>query len=162
MNNAKKIMDKTLLILTGILISVMSILSVWQVVARYILNTPSTVSEEIIRILLIWFSLTSAAYVFGQQKHIAIVFLREKLSIKGQIMILRLSNLILLVIALILMLWGGIQVVDLTLTQVAPSTGISMAFMYGALPISGLFITFYALYNFTTVKLSITEEGSEA
>lgn len=154
-------MDKVLLILTGILIAVMSVLSVWQVIARYVLNTPSTTSEEVIRMLLIWFALTSAAYVFGQQKHIAIVFVRDKLSIGGQLLLLRLSNIILLFVAIVLMIWGGIQVVNLTLTQTAPSTGISMAFMYGALPVSGLFVVFYAIYNLITGNIISAEEGSE-
>ncbi|MFD1066727.1 TRAP transporter small permease [Oceanobacillus locisalsi] len=161
MNNIKKYIDKILLVLTGVLIAVMSVLSVWQVMARYILNTPSTTSEEVIRMLLIWFSLTSAAYVFGQQKHIAIVFVRDKLPVKGQLWLLRLSNIILLILALILMIWGGIQVVDLTMTQTAPSTGVSMALMYGALPISGLFVIFYAIYNLIYGNIMSSEEGSE-
>uniref|UniRef100_UPI00190D80F3 TRAP transporter small permease n=1 Tax=Virgibacillus salexigens TaxID=61016 RepID=UPI00190D80F3 len=66
MSRLKASIDRLLLIVTGVLITIMSILSIWQVVARYVLNTPSTVSEESIRMLLIWFSLTSAAYVFGQ------------------------------------------------------------------------------------------------
>lgn len=161
MSNIKKYIDKSLLVLTGILITVMSVLSVWQVIARYILNTPSTVSEEVIRMLLIWFALTSAAYVFGQQKHIAIVFIKEKLSPKVQLILHRLANLILLLVAIVLMIWGGIQVINLTLTQAAPSTGISMAWMYGALPISGVFIVFYAIYNIAAGDITSTEEGSE-
>lgn len=161
MSKIKKYIDKGLLTLTGILIAVMSILSIWQVIARYVLNTPSTTSEEIIRMLLIWFSLTSAAYVFGQQKHIAIVFFKEKLPEKGQLALVRLSNIILVIVALVLMIWGGIQVVNLTLTQVAPSTGISMAFMYGALPIAGVFVIFYAIYNLIYSDASGTEKGSE-
>lgn len=161
MSKIKTYIDKGLLTLTGILITIMSVLSIWQVIARYILNTPSTVSEEIIRMLLIWFALTSAAYVFGQQKHIALVFIREKLSPKAQLALLRLSNFILLIVAIVLMIWGGMQVVSLTLTQSAPSTGISMAWMYGALPISGLFIVFYAIYNLVTGDITPAEEGSE-
>lgn len=161
MSNIKKYIDKSLLVLTGILIAVMSVLSVWQVIARYILNTPSTVSEEVIRMLLIWFALTSAAYVFGQQKHIAIVFIKEKLSPKAQLALHRLSNVILLLVAVVLMIWGGIQVINLTLSQTAPSTGISMAWMYGALPISGLFIVFYAIYNLAAGDITSTGEGSE-
>lgn len=161
MSNLKNYIDKGLLVITGILITVMSVLSIWQVIARYILSTPSTVSEEVIRMLLIWFALTSAAYVFGQQKHIAIVFIREKLSPKMQLALLRLSNIILFIVAVVLMIWGGIQVVSLTWTQAAPSTGISMAWMYGALPISGLFVGFYAIYNLVTGDIPSPEEGRE-
>ncbi|EQB38568.1 MULTISPECIES: TRAP transporter small permease [Virgibacillus] len=161
MSRLKASIDRLLLIVTGVLITIMSILSIWQVVARYVLNTPSTVSEEIIRMLLIWFSLTSAAYVFGQKKHIAIHFIREKLHKKAQRMMERLSNIILLIIALVLMIWGGIQVVELTLSQIAPSTGVSMAMMYGALPVSGIFVAFYAIHGLTTSEVSLSKDGSD-
>ncbi|MDT3765776.1 TRAP transporter small permease [Priestia filamentosa] len=161
MSKIKNLIDKLLLIVTGILLTVMAILSIWQVIARYVLNTPSTVSEEIIRMLLIWFSLTSAAYVFGQKKHIAILFIREKFHKKTQRIIEILSNIILLIIAIVLMIGGGIQVVNLTLSQVAPATGISMATMYGALPVSGVFVAFYAIHSLTTSDITRSENGSE-
>lgn len=161
MNKLKVFIDKTLLIVTGVLLTAMAVLSIWQVAARYVLNTPSTTSEEIIRMLLIWFALTSAAYVFGQKKHIAILFIREKFNPKMQIVIERLSDIILLIIALVLMIWGGIKVVSLTLSQTAPSTGISMAVMYGALPVSGIFIIFYAIHSLAAKNPPMSEEGSE-
>lgn len=161
MNKLKTKIDSILLTFAGVLLTLMVILSIWQVAARYILNTPSTTSEEIIRFLLIWFSLISAAYVFGQKKHIAIVFIKEKFNQAVQTVIDRLANIILLIVALGLMIWGGIKVIDLTLTQTAPSTGISMAIMYGALPVSGLFIAFYAIHSLVTGHSSIQEDGSE-
>ncbi len=51
-------------------------------------------------------------------------------------------DIILIIVALVLMIWGGYEVVKLTWLQIAPSTGLSMAVMYSALPISGLFIIF--------------------
>lgn len=78
MNKLTHYIDRTLLSVSGVLITVMVILSVWQVITRYILNTPSTTSEEIIRFLLIWFALLSAAYVFGKKKHIVPFYLLEK------------------------------------------------------------------------------------
>ncbi len=56
MKKAKKIIDKLLLTLAGIALFVMVILSVYQVATRFILNSPSTMSEEIVRFLLIWFA----------------------------------------------------------------------------------------------------------
>lgn len=161
MNKVKRYVDVTLLSLSGVLIAVMSILSIWQVAARFIFNTPSTFSEEVIRMLLIWFALMSAAYVFGQQKHIAIVFVRERLSVKGQLMLVQMANILLLLVAVVLMIWGGYRVVDLTMTQSAPSTGIPMAVMYAALPTSGIFIIFYTIFNIKTKHIPSSDEGSE-
>ncbi|MFD2829974.1 TRAP transporter small permease [Corticicoccus populi] len=161
MSKVKNYVDIILLSLSGVLIAVMSVLSIWQVSARFIFNTPSTFTEEVIRMLLIWFALMSAAYVFGQQKHIAIVFIRERFSIKGQLALVQMSNILLLVVAVVLMIWGGYHVVNLTMTQSAPSTDIPMAVMYSALPVSGLFIIFYTIYNIRTKHIPTADEGSE-
>lgn len=154
----KKYIDKSLLILAGTLLFFMFILTLWQVISRYILNTPSTFSEEIIRMMLIWFSLAGASYVFGQKKHIALLFVRDQLPKNIQIVLEKATDILLLIVSIVLMIWGGFNVVDLTLTQTAPSTGISMAVMYGALPIAGILISFYAIYGLLYSKLPEKEQ----
>ncbi|ALM56118.1 TRAP transporter small permease [Staphylococcus equorum] len=167
MKKAKKIIDKLLLTLAGIALFVMVILSVYQVATRFILNSPSTMSEEIVRFLLIWFGLLSASYVFGVKQHIAILFIRERFPEKIQLIMEKASDVIIIIVALVLMIWGGYEVVNLTWSQIAPSTGLSMAAMYGALPVSGVFIIFYAIYNLLdkgeleAVKEANQEDGGE-
>lgn len=160
MKKAKQIIDRLLLTLAGISLFVMVILSIYQVATRFIFNTPSTTSEEIVRFLLIWFGLLSASYVFGIKQHIAIVFMREKLPEKAQVILEKMSDVILIIVAIILMIWGGFEVVKLTWSQIAPSTGLSMALMYGALPVSGIFIILYAFYNLLN-KEELVQEGNE-
>ncbi|ANK38250.1 C4-dicarboxylate transport system [Staphylococcus sp. AntiMn-1] len=92
MKKAKKIIDKLLLTLAGIALFVMVILSVYQVATRFILNSPSTMSEEIVRFLLIWFGLLSASYVFGVKQHIAILFIRERFPEKYNLLWKRLQT----------------------------------------------------------------------
>ncbi|MCD8890394.1 TRAP transporter small permease [Staphylococcus nepalensis] len=160
MKKTKQIIDRLLLTLARISLFVMVILSIYQVATRFIFNTPSTTSEEIVRFLLIWFGLLSASYVFGIKQHIAIVFMREKLPEKAQVILEKMSDVILIIVAIILMIWGGFEVVKLTWSQIAPSTGLSMALMYGALPVSGIFIIFYAFYNLLN-KEELVQEGNE-
>ena len=160
MKKTKQIIVRLLLTLAGISLFVMVILSIYQVATRFIFNTPSTTSEEIVRFLLIWFGLLSASYVFGIKQHIAIVFMREKLPEKAQVILEKMSDVILIIVAIILMIWGGFEVVKLTWSQIAPSTGLSMALMYGALPVSGIFIIFYAFYNLLN-KEELVQEGNE-
>ncbi|MCD8879415.1 TRAP transporter small permease [Staphylococcus kloosii] len=147
MKKVKQSIDKVLLTLAGIALFIMVLLSIYQVVSRFIFNTPSTVSEEIVRFLLIWFALLSASYVFGVKKHIAILFFREILPEKVQLIMEKITDILIIIIALVLMIYGGYEVVKLTWTQYLPSTGLSMASMYGALPVSGIFIIFYSIYN---------------
>ncbi|PAE29149.1 C4-dicarboxylate ABC transporter permease [Paenibacillus sp. 7884-2] len=158
MNKAKKWVDKLLLSLSSLLIIAMVVLSIWQVVARYVLSIPSPATEEITRFMLIWFGLLAASYVFGAKKHIAILFFKEKFAAKTQISIERITDTLVILVASILMVYGGIKVVMLTIAQTAPATGISMAFVYMSLPLSGLFIIFYTIHSMLTNKIKENQE----
>ncbi|MFC3040169.1 TRAP transporter small permease [Virgibacillus xinjiangensis] len=152
MDKLKQTVDKILLSITSTLLVIMVVLSVWQVLARYVLNVSSPGTEEAIRFLLIWFGLLGAAYVFGIRKHIAILFFREKLSETKQEVLGALTNVIILLTAAVLMVYGGLQTVLLTVSQVAPATGISQAIVYASVPVSGMFIIFYTIYNMAADK----------
>lgn len=158
MNKAKIFVDKILLGLSSLLLLSMVALTLWQVIARYFLNVASPGTEELTRFLLIWFGLITAAYVFGAKKHIAILVFRERFSPKTQRMIQRFTDLLVLLVAAILMVYGGMKVVLLTAAQTAAATGISMAYVYFCLPLSGLFIIFYTIYH---MKHNTTNENEE-
>lgn len=159
MTNLKKALDRILLTLSSLLLILMVILSLWQVISRYILNIASPGTEESTRYLLIWFGLMTAAYVFGANKHIAILFIREKFNGETQLILEKLSDLLIILTAAILMVYGGIKLVMLTSSQMAAATGISMGFVYASLPVSGVFIILYTIHSMATNKVSDREVG---
>ena len=161
MEKAKRIVDTAILSVAGTVIILMTLLSTWQVIARYILNDPSTLSEEIIRYMLIWFTLLAAAYVFGRNKHIAIVFVREQMSRKIQVVLAYLSQIAILLTAAVVFIYGGIRITMLTIPQIAPATGISMGFVYASLPVSGAAIVFYTIYNIMHIDRSVNKEDED-
>ena len=57
---------------------VMVLLTVYQVVVRYVFKSPSSVSEVLTRYCFVWLILLSATYVFGQRDHICITYLKDK------------------------------------------------------------------------------------
>ncbi len=52
---------------------------VWQVLSRYVLGKPSTVTDELARYLFMWVALIGAAYTTGLKRHLAIDLLTMKL-----------------------------------------------------------------------------------
>ncbi|MDX6152730.1 TRAP transporter small permease [Marinococcus sp. PL1-022] len=147
MQKVKIILDRTLLIVNSVLITCMALLSIWQVFTRYVLDAPSTTSEEIIRFMLIWFTLLTAAYVFGQKKHIAIVFLIEKFRERSQRFIGLAINILWVFLGIVPMIIGGIILLSYTYSETAPATGMSMLFVYSAVPASGVCIVLYAVID---------------
>lgn len=158
MSKIKSLIDKLLLSISTFLLIAMVVLSAWQVLARYVFNISSPGTEETIRYLLIWFSLISGAYVFGEKKHIAILFFKEKLGVNSQRIMERIIDIMVIVLAAILMVYGGFNIVLLTISQTAAATGISMAAVYAALPVSGLFIILYTILDMRTNEVNEGEE----
>ncbi|MGJ9460374.1 TRAP transporter small permease [Oceanobacillus sp. CF4.6] len=151
-------LDKTLLTFSSFLLIMMVILSLWQILARYVFNISSPGTEEVTRYLLIWFGLMTAAYVFGAKKHIAILFFREKLGDKTVILFERMTDILIILITGILMVYGGIRVVLLTSAQTAAATGISMGIVYAALPVCGILIIIYTIHSMLTSKENHNQE----
>src|SRR5690625_6066752 len=80
MESVKRLVDRVLEVITITLFLVMVGVTTWQVISRYVLNAPSSMTEEFVKFSLIWLSMLSAAYVVGKKSHIAITLLRDRKS----------------------------------------------------------------------------------
>lgn len=145
MQTVRKRVDQTLAFITCTVLGFMVIIAIWQVFTRYVLNSPSTVSEEILRYSLIWVSMLGAAYAFGQKKHIAIEFLVEKLPKNKALPVSVIIEVLVLTFASVVMVIGGYKTVAITMAQSSAALGIPMGFIYLSLPVSGVLIIGYSL-----------------
>jgi TRAP-type C4-dicarboxylate transport system permease small subunit len=119
----------------------------WQVSSRYLLQAPSSWTEELARFLLIWIGLLGAAYAYRTRAHMGIDVLAEKLGPTGRRTLGGIVALNVLVFAVAVMGVGGMKLVLLTgeLEQVSAALGLPVAAVYLVIPISGLIIASYAL-----------------
>lgn len=146
MNKLAKILDNTI---AWIMVSLMAFLVTvvtWQVFTRYMLGEASSYSEEVARFLLIWIGLLGAAYAYKQNMHLAFdLFTNKATGVTKFWMDITIHLLIALFSALVLVL-GGFYLVQLTweLNQLSASLQIPLAYVYTALPLSGLIIVFYS------------------
>src|SRR5690625_3803635 len=113
LDNIKKSVDKTLLVTTITLFSILIVITTWQVISRYVLHNPSTITEEFIRYGLVWLSMLSAAYAVGTKSHIAISLLSDRLMDAKKLVLEIIIQLSFLLFAIIIMLYGGITAVTL-------------------------------------------------
>lgn len=120
---------------------------VWQVFSRYVLNAPSTFTDELARFLLIWISLLGAAYYSGKNRHIAIDVLPQRLGSSARLKLNILINALIIAFALCVLVIGGGMMVYTTYThlQLTPTLQMPMAFVYLIGPISGLLVIYYKL-----------------
>ena len=143
----KKIIDKLLGWLVTIIMGVLVINVLWQVASRFLLGDPSSFTDELAGYLLIWVGLLGAAYATGQKQHLAIDLLSAKLSDKGKKLQTLFINLIIAVFALVVLVIGGGNLVFITfyLGQISSALQIPVGYVYVVLPLSGLFIIYYAV-----------------
>jgi len=121
----------------------------WQVFGRYVLGQSFSFTEEFARFALIWLSILGAAYLNGKRQHLSMDFLLQKLSPDKLGKRMQIIEMMMFVFALIVMVIGGGNLVYTTLYlgQVSPAMHVSLGYVYAIIPISGLLIMFYSIYN---------------
>ncbi len=119
----------------------------WGVLTRYAFSNQAGWTEELARYLLIWISLLGAAYAVSTRSHIAISLLPDSLEGKKADRVNWLIDVLVLFFAVAVMIIGGGYYVWLTfsLGQTAPALGLPVGVVYLAVPLAGLFITFFQL-----------------
>jgi TRAP-type C4-dicarboxylate transport system permease small subunit len=149
MVNIRKIVDKILEYLLIFLMGASVINVLWQVFTRFIMQNPSSFTEEIARFLLIWIGLLGAAYGIGKKIHLAIDLLKQKVSDSWKIKLDIIINSLIFIFAMAVMVGGGIHLVNLTfqLQQISAALQIKLGFVYLAVPLSGCLMGFYSITN---------------
>jgi TRAP-type C4-dicarboxylate transport system permease small subunit len=122
---------------------------IWQVVSRYVVGQSSSFTEEFARFALIWLAILGAAYLNGQKAHLSMDYLLRKLEPEALKKRLKIIEVLMLLFALVVMVIGGGNLVYTTfiLGQESPAMGVSLGFVYSIVPLSGILIIFYSLYN---------------
>lgn len=145
----RKLVDKILEIFLVILLAVLVIDVVWQVFSRYILNSPSSFTDELARILLIWVGILGAAWATGKKMHLAIDFFIDKFNRKNRKLINKLIHFSVALFALFVMIIGGGNLIYmlLKLGNTTAALSLPIGFVYSVIPISGLLIVYYSLYQ---------------
>ncbi len=132
--------------LVGVMgVSVINVL--WQVFTRFVLSSPSSYTEELARYLLIWIGLVGAAYAVGRRLHLAIDLLPKRLTGRSAKWLAITVELLVAGFALAVLVGGGVRLVQLTLSlgQTSAALGVPVGYVYLALPVSGMLMTWYAL-----------------
>ena len=153
LDNIRNVMNKVIRIVCILLFAFMVIIGTYQILVRYIFNNPSTVSEELLTYSFTWMSLFAAAY-----EHMRMGFLADKLNKKKLTILNAIIEIIIIAFALIVMVYGGISITSLSMTQKTASLGIPMGYVYIVIPITGVVIAVYGVLN----VICLIRKGEEA
>lgn len=136
--------SRTLFVLGGIGLAVMTLIIGWQVFARYVLNASPSWSEQASLVLMIWYVSFAAAAGVREGFHIRITAFADSLPGKWPDRLQFVSHLIVALVGGAMAFWGG-ELIIRTWDHVIPTLGFSRGFAYLPLPISGSLIALFAL-----------------
>jgi len=147
-SSIKKIIDKILSWIVIVLMAVITINVLWQVFSRFVLQNPSSFTEELARYMLIWIGILGAAYVAGQKLHLAIDLLSTKLKGKPKAVLEIFIQLCIFIFSFFVMVIGGIRLVYITLqlNQISAALQVPLGYVYIVVPISGVLMMFYSTF----------------
>lgn len=141
-----RLASRSLLVVGGIGLTVMTLIIGWQVFARYILNASPSWSEQASLVLMIWYVSFAAAAGVKEGFHIRISALVNALPGGPRKLIDTGAQLVVALVGIAMAVWGG-ELIMRTWEHVIPTLGIPRGAAYLPLPISGALMTLFALEN---------------
>lgn len=152
--------------LAGISFLAMVALTCWQVFTRYILQNPSSWSEELVSYLFAWMALLGASIVTSERGHMNIPALVERMPEGMKMMFSILAELIAFLFSAVILVFGGVQIATLAMGQMTSSLGVPIGIFYVVLPLAGVLnmiytgMNIYDIVNGNIPVLPTSEEGS--
>ena len=149
----RKIIDKGLELSLIFLMAFLVVDVLWQVLSRYILVSPSSVTDELAGYLLIWVGLLGAAYVSGKNEHLAIDLLLQHIRPSRRKLLRLFIFLIVFLFAVFVLIVGGawLEYTRFHLGVTSASLEINLGYVYLGLPLGGLLTAYYAMDNASTL-----------
>lgn len=122
----------------------------WGVASRYLLGDQASWSEELARLLMVWLALLGAAMVCREDSHLGLDVVVRTWPEEVQKLARLITCLLILAFAGGIMAWGGWQLVSQRFAsgQTLPALGISKAWFYMALPVSGVLTSLFMVESF--------------
>jgi len=137
-------------VIAGFLFS-MVILSLAQVLMRYCFKSPFTWSEELVRYLFVWSIFLGGSLAMAKNLHLKMGI--NIAAVLPDIVCRTINSIISMCIfsVLIILLWKGFEVVELTKDRYSTALQIPMWYVWSSVPINGAIM----LYFFLLSKLAI-------
>jgi TRAP-type C4-dicarboxylate transport system permease small subunit len=131
-----------------------------QVFLRYVLQQDWRGSDEYVRILLLWVIFLGAAIATKRVAHLGVNILARRLPPRV-VRFLDIAIYLIICGVAAVMIYQGAIIADRGFTNTFTMSGVPVGYQYIALPISGILILLYALYNLITGKPPVPENGAD-
>jgi TRAP-type C4-dicarboxylate transport system permease small subunit len=147
----------------GTLFVVLLFTVIWGVLTRYLFGDQARWTEELARFLLVWVSFLGAALAYARRQHLGIDLLVNRFDPWTRRIAECIVHALVALFAFVVMGFGGFELVveRFNSGQLLPSLGVSKAWQYLVVPISGLMIGLLALIHLVETARGREVAGTE-
>ena len=158
LNNVVRKTSRIVMVLIIAIGLFMLVISLMHIFSRYVLNSSLTWSEELLKILLVWFCLLSASYIAVRREHVSIVVFKQMFPRKVE-HIMNISVQVIMLLASLTVFFIGILMIIRSGSRTTPALGFPYAVKYAAVSVAFAVMSLYELRN---ILFDLFRPGEEA
>lgn len=140
MEKLQKGLEAAMRTLMSIVMLVLIVFGFWQIFSRWVLNDPSTFTDELLRYVLVWAGMIGAGYAFFKDTHVKLTLLTSRLKGTALMVVNVIDEIVILAFVGYVYIYGGIQLVIHNTDQLTAVLRLSMGLIYACLPVAGVFV----------------------
>ena len=130
----------------------------WQIFSRWILQDPSTFTDELLRYVLIIAGMIGSAYCFYRDEHLALTLVTDKAKGPFKVVLEVFIELCILFFVIYVFIFGGIKLAS-TASNVSSVMRIPMKTLYMIEPICGVMIVLARILKYA--QMFADRKGAE-
>lgn len=146
--------QKVLEVLLAFFAGALTLLCIWQVMARYFFKLPTVAEEELARFGLVWLAFIGTTLAFARGEQLSLTLLHEIFETKSPLTVFIMKicvNVTVLFVMLTVMVIGGWALVRNNMNQLTPVLQMKKGLIYSIVPICGLVAIFFQSVIFVRV-----------
>lgn len=147
--------------ITYISVTVMTVMVSLQVITRYVFHNSISFSEELARFMFIWSVAIGSSLALRKRSHVKVTLFLDALPKKAGTTLKIISETLALIFFLLLLIFGLVMVFETT-GQTSPALGLSMSFVYLAIPLSGFLLLVNSVANISEDMQRLKKQKLEA
>ncbi len=156
MKKLDKVLDAIMRFLMAVSMFGLLAFGFWQIFSRWVLQDPSTITDEVLRYLLIWASMIGSTYCFYKDQHLALDLVTSRAKGTFAIVLKVLAEIAILFFVGYVFIYGGFRLVDNAINK-SSVLRIPFKVLYAIFPISGIFIYIARILNYVQAFVKMKE-----
>ena len=150
MKKVEKVLDTIMRFLMALAMLTLLVFGTWQIFTRWILGSPSTFTDELLRYVLIIAGFIGSAYCFYRDEHLALTLITDKAKGPFKLCLDIFIEICILFFVVYVFIFGGFKLAN-TATNVSSVMHIPMKTLYMVEPICGILIVLARILKYVNM-----------